>query len=273
MLTLGANSLRNIPVLDLIAISQSEGLTEILQAASALYANQPPDAPSLGAIGSQRRLDEALLTAADHSSQAAARIVEEVRQLASRRKGMADRRVKAQRTQSSLDVASVTQPMVAHLRSWLNARRIPEDLYSDDLAGMTFDLPRGPLVVQRNVVFDECRVLIFGASDRVNPTLDETISVHCADLVVRSLQCGRRRFSLPTGALECAEALHKFEEFLSSFEAELAEVMKDAPLGPRYKEVVRRLLLERCETPIDELRFPISNETIEVVVSGADVGA
>ena len=255
VLTLGANSLRNIPVLDVASVAGTKHEIQILKAACELYEEEPPESSGLVSSPAQRALDIAWLSATGNDPSNAGLIASEVAALAEARLQVARRRKRVQRSLSQQDLELVMEPLIARLERWLDARHIPEDFFGPEVDVRLVELPSGELEVQFDTMLGQC-VLRVTTSIGGQVLLEDSTSVQQAELILRCLQLGRRRFRVPLDQAKCEEALHQLAILVDEFENELGQTLGSASIGARHEDTVREMLLERCHVPIKELRAP-----------------
>ena len=251
-LTLGANSLRRLPSVDLVRVSESSQADPIRSALRALMTKRPVDSDSYYLSPEIRALDSALLESLGIPTDRCEHLESQLAHLAEIRTGQGMRRriVKAQA--SVADIDAVADQVAELLSKWKEARHFPEDSMIPGQPVLRVSLPRGPLSIRTDPVMGLCALHISGANGEV--FMDTMIASSVAELILRSAQMGRREFTSPAIEEQAGLALQALNRLLDEFEVEFDKALAGTSLGRRYASAVSRIALEKVEMPLQDLR-------------------
>lgn len=251
VLTLATTSLRSLPTIDLSSIGAKDAKL-IDQAFQALAATTPPTAKGLSKNDKQRQLDSAFLKALGLQESQVGELHEGVRMLSFARTSKAGRRASMRAVGEKANIAAVIENVATSLGAWLQIRRFPEG-FSNTAGGPKLTFTDRPLEVTMQPFLGSCNVTV--ESDR-GKEYEETISIEQAEVLLRALQMGRRKLTLPATDAECRSALKAFQAFLDEFEGELIDKFADVGLGERHRDAVYGGVLNKVNMPLDSLRDP-----------------
>lgn len=250
VLTLSTNSLRGLPCIDFARLAESRAAKTIGPARDELLATRPPRVQEYLHCKPLRKLDESILRALGWDPKRAVEVEEEVTRLASVRVGLAEARRRAEAETEDVNVGFVASGIARYLRGWLSGRRFPED-YLGDGPRSGVSLPNGPCVGYTDVMLGTCHLRITNSDGSVLLDLDAGVGV--AEVIIRSLQLGRRKFEVSTEESKAHAALQALDGVIEEFAYELDEAIVGAGVGARYEPDVRREVLSRLGVNLRDL--------------------
>lgn len=255
-LTLNVRSITGLPAPDLLKASRRD-LTELKQALAGVLSKPTVAAPSFEKNRDILRLDSALLDVLEISADAK-EVGREVSRLATSRKTLASKRKSLRAMAADLDVASVADSLYERLKSWLSGRQFPED-YQDSSHRVQFNFPSSALSVQTMSIMGHCEISVVQSEGKQNLLYSENVDASYAELILRALQMGRRRFEVSSAPEDCMRALDDLGRFLDDLEERLIADIADMGIGPRWEGEVRRRVLDRAGLHLSELRRPFES--------------
>lgn len=261
VLTVGTWNLQALPCVDLRALSGSPSLSTVKKALALTVSKKVATVEQYPRAAHIKALDAAILKALKFKAADATEVAQEVARLASERIDRSSLRKVTRREASRADVKAVSSPIVNRLRRWWSARPFPDDFR-----------PPGPTsaysFAPTELVFEVTYVL--GNADvRVTasgvPILDQTVDLYVAELLLRTLQLGRRRFDLPEDPAAAAECLTKLDALLIEFVETLEAELVASSLGTRYDDVVRSAVLGELNIQLTELRKELNTSSTWII--------
>jgi enamine deaminase RidA (YjgF/YER057c/UK114 family) len=149
-------------------------------------------------------------------------------------------RDKEQTTKSHqrVDIAAVARSIAESVQTMLDSKRFPDDFYDGGSPGIVFDFTNSKsLEVECAPMLGEAVVDVRnGVSDEV--LLSEQYPTPVAQVIVRALLLGRRRFVVPNDAATAEEALANFDKWLPTILERVEDSAKMSSLGTRYEQQV-----------------------------------
>jgi hypothetical protein len=252
VLTMGTKALRRLPSVDLGAISRDPVKRKlVVEASAAVLTGAPRDAQQLSADPEIRLLDESFMRALSIDIAVAADVERDVAALARARTGIAQKRKTYKAQTEDVNVGAVVVSFVDRLRPWLEARRFPEDyLFKSDIVE-NLNFGREQLSVDASIMLDQCHLRISGIGDRVICELD--CNVFAAEVVLRTLQLGRREFPLVRESQRAASLLRDLRIFISDFERKYDDVLSESTISYRFIGDVKRRTLKALAVQLGDL--------------------
>ncbi|MEV5303755.1 hypothetical protein [Streptomyces diastaticus] len=255
-LTLNVRSITGLPAPDLKKASE-EDLAEVRRALKAVLAQGTISALSFEKSREIRRLDTALLDVLGISADAQD-LGREVSRLANSRKTLASKRKSLQAAAADLDIGSVAESLYERLNSWLSGRQFPED-YQESSTRVPFVFPASALSVQAMSIMGQCDISVSQSEGKRSVLYSESVDASFAEVILRSLQMGRRNFEVANAPDDCMRALDELGRFLDEIEERLSSGMAEMGIGPRWEGEVRRRVLDRAGLHLSELRRPFES--------------
>jgi hypothetical protein len=258
VLTLGVRSLLDLPCPHLGKDIDLKALPALAQALEALLETSPPSALDLHSSSALRRLDAELMKVLGLSHLNVDDVQAEVTRLTASRKLLASERRSFKVASAELDVQAVADNIFEKLKPWLSGRRFPEDFQSsEDLMHITF--PNVPLSAETFVMMGQCDLTILQSDQSRNVLFTASYDASVAEMIVRSLQMGRRNFHVVTSHDRALAALDEFENFLDELQLRLDSAIYEAGVGPRWEGEIRRRVLDQAALDLRELRRPFDS--------------
>ena len=251
-LTLGVRSLADLPCPDLTNKNKTEALATALEA---LLKTRPPSALDPYVGSAIRRLDTELMKILGMSHLDADDMRTEVARLTNSRKLLASERRSFKIESVELDVRAVSENIYARLGPWLSGRQFPEDFQSNE-GLMHVTLPSVALSVDSLVVMGKCDLKILQADQPHNVFLSASYDASVAEMIVRSLQMGRRDFQVVATHERALAALDELENFLEEVQLRLDSAIFETGVGPRWESEIRRRILDEAQLDLRELSRP-----------------
>jgi len=246
VLTLGTKALRNLPCIDLASLSRDKTFIDAVSAhVKAMLPKKPPTITSVRTDVDVRRLDALFITALGIDPKRSLECSAEVERLGSARIALARMRKTVKTATEVVNVTAVAESFVSQLRPWIEARRFPEDSIRTGDTTLQLHLPPGQLVVETNPLLGTCHVKITDARNAV--VFEDTLDSLVAELLVRTMQWGRREFPLPTSPTRANDVIKALDAIVAAFEVEYMNVFANVTVGGRYAwELRERVLASLC---------------------------
>lgn len=149
-------------------------------------------------------------------------------------------RDKEQSTKSHqrVDVAAVARSIAVSVQTLLDSKRFPDDFYDSGSAGLVFDFTDSrSLDIECVPMLDQAVVDIRNAVTG-DVLLNEQYPRPMAQVIVRALLLGRRRFVAPNDAALAEDALQNFDAWLSTILERVEEGARMSSVGTRYEQQV-----------------------------------
>src|SRR6266496_1201908 len=220
VLTFGTRHLIDLPCPDLGKEIDPKALKALAEALEALFETKPPSALEINPGSAIRRLDKELMTVLGFSDLTVDDVWSEVARLTASRKLLASERRTFVLASADLDVQAVANNIFEKLKPWLSGRRFPEDFEAnDDLMRLTF--PNVPLSAETMMMMGQCELSIVQADQSRNLLFRAPLDAAVAQLILRSLQMGRRDFHVVTTHERALAALDAFEDFMEKLQIHL----------------------------------------------------
>lgn len=235
-LTLGTKALRRLPCPDLRAVARSKSRQQILEAADDLWREPPVDASAYPESAALARLDEAFLGALGISADRRRELAEQVAHFASVRLALEGLKEAAPAAASKQDVRAVAENLAVDVRQWLDTRRFPEDYFTSGNR-IRISIPVSSITVITTLLMDRCFFEIFDLQG--NRHLSNEYSLPVAEVILRSLQMGRREFDAPARDDDALQALNAFEQLRVDVEEQFQKAFASTSLGSKYEQAVR----------------------------------
>jgi len=259
VLTLGVGSLLDLPCPDLGKDVNPKALTALAKALEVLLKTKPPSALDVHPGSASRQMDTELMTILGLSHLDVDDVRSEVARLSASRKLLASERKSFKVASAELDVKAVADNIFEKLRAWLSGRRFPEDFQSSqDLMPIVF--PNVALSAETLVVMGQCDLKILQATHTRKVLFSASYDASVAEMIVRSLQMGRRNFGVVTSHERALAALDEFENFLDELQLRLDTAISETGIGPRWEGEIRRQVLDQAGLDLRELRRPFDSQ-------------
>ncbi len=259
VLTLGVRSLIELPCPDLGRDFDPQALSSLGQALDALLKTRPPSALDVHPGAPIRQLDIGLMKILGLSHLDVDRVRSEVARLTASRKLLASERRSFKVAAAELDVNSVADNIFEKLKAWLSGRRFPEDFESsEDLMHLNF--PNVSLSAETFVMMGQCDLTILQTDQSRKVLFAASYDAPVGEMILRSLQMGRRDFHVVTSHERALAALGEFESFLDELQLRLDSAIAETGIGPRWEGEIRRRVLDQAGLDLRELRRPFDSQ-------------
>ena len=183
----------------------------------------------------------------------------EVARLTSSRKLLASERRAFVVTSADLDVQAVADSIYGKLKPWLDGRQFPDDFQPQgDLMQLTF--PNVPLSAETMIMLGQCDLSVVQADQSHKVFFSESMDARVAELILRSLQMGRRDFSVVTTHEAALVVLDEFENYLEELQLRIDQAIAETGVGPRWEGELRRKVFEDAKLDLRELRRPFDTQ-------------
>jgi len=149
-------------------------------------------------------------------------------------------RDKEQTTKShqKVDVAAVAHSIAESVQTLLASKRFPDDFYNASTAGIVLDFTASKsLDIECVPILHEAVVDVRNAASN-EVLLHQQYSRPVAQVIVRSLLLGRRRFVVPDKAEDAEEALSNFDKWLPTIVEKVEDSARMSAVGTRYEQQV-----------------------------------
>jgi hypothetical protein len=137
-----------------------------------------------------------------------------------------------------VDVAAVARSIAVSVQTLLDSKRFPDDFYHAESAGLVFDFTNSKsLDIECVPMLDQAIVDV-----RNGVTGDTLLSAQysrpMAQVIVRALLLGRRRFVAPSDSASAEDAMQSFDKWLPTILERVEEGAKMSAVGTRYEAQV-----------------------------------
>jgi hypothetical protein len=259
VLTLGVRSLIDLPCPDLGKSLEPKALAALAKALEALLETAPPSALEVRTGSAMRQLDIELMAILGFSDLKVNDVRSEVARLTASRKLLASERSSLALASANLDVQAVADSIFEKLKPWLSGRRFPEDFQSkEDLVHVT--MPNVPLSADTMVMLGQCELKILQADQSRKVLFSASYDSAVAELILRSLQMGRRDFHVVATHERALAALDQLEDYLDELQLRLDSAISETGIGPRWEGEIRRRVLDQAKLDLRELRRPFDSQ-------------
>jgi hypothetical protein len=255
VLTLSTEMLRELPSPDLRALSTSSVDRERIcaTARTLLAQGRPADAAQYPQTDEIARLDEAFAMSIGLPTARAREVAVEVARLADVRIAKSKLRRVIRKAQAGADIDTVATHIADNLRSWLAARRFPDDAgpFSEVL---DLGLPNGELTFSAEHLLSTADVSI--TDSKGNVVFKKPMSPLQAEVLLRCLEFGRRQFSMPTEDSDVVRTLDYANEVARGLDSEFKRLLDETGTGSRHHQAVYRAVEKKIEVDLIGLYRP-----------------
>ncbi|HEX8817285.1 MAG TPA: hypothetical protein VF753_17455 [Terriglobales bacterium] len=137
-----------------------------------------------------------------------------------------------------VDVAAVAKSIASSVQTLLDSKRFPDDFYDPVSAGIVFDFTNA------KSLDIECTPILHQAVIEVRNPASSEVMLHAqypravAQVIVRALLLGRRRFVAPENQESAEEALATFDKWLPTIVEKVEESARMTAMGTKYEQQV-----------------------------------
>jgi hypothetical protein len=240
-LEMPTTKLRKILVPDLRRLS-TDKRNRLIKLAKAVWENdQPFNWKNSSSKPSQhiQKLDKFVLTEFG-SGVSPENIYDGIRQALLARFTLAKEKAKAQKVAESINISSVAQAIIESFKQQLEGKRFPESFMPPNVDTLPIEIdPTAKLEVLVEPFMGESQVRIMTSDGEILNTLKRPV----AEVLLRSLMLGRRRFLIPKDQDVANKVLMEFWAwFPPLFDNILAECASSS-LGTRFESDIRKATL------------------------------
>lgn len=251
VLSFGTKALRCVPTVDLSLLAAPAAKAAVLAAAKSLHSQAPPKGAAYPRTPALAALDEAILDAVGQDSARASELENEVALQLGARRNIKELRKKTQTKTEDVNVLAVATGAIDRLSTWLAPRQWPRDF---DGPTPTLDFPAGEITIDVSIVLGQAEITVRSLAHKV--LMQHTYEEAVAEVLLRALQFGRRRFSLPTTEAQAVVALARLAEILADFDTQFDEAIFATGVGPRFEADVRQRVLTGLGVQLTTMRIP-----------------
>ena len=126
---------------------------------------------------------------------------------------------------------------------------------------MRLVFPNVPLSAETMVTMGQCELSISQADQPSNVLYTASVDAAVAELILRSLQMGRRDFHVVTTHERALAALDAYEDYMEELQLRLDSAISDTGVGPRWEGELRRRVLDRAKLDLRELRRSFDSQS------------
>ena len=137
-----------------------------------------------------------------------------------------------------VDVAAVARSIAVSVQTLLDSKRFPDDFYDAESAGLVFDFTNSKsLDIECVPMLDQAIVDVRNAVTG-DSFLNAQYPRPMAQVIVRALLLGRRRFVAPSDLASAENALQNFDNWLLTILKRVEECARMSAIGTRYEQQV-----------------------------------
>jgi len=134
------------------------------------------------------------------------------------------------------DVELVADAIIKGVRPLLDGKRFPDDFFSSTDESMSFDFENQRLlIVKSQSLLDHTSLIISTETDPNRFLLDKIFSREVAEIILRALLMGRRKFKIPTNKGIAKSTLMAFKPWFKSIFDKIVEYCQHSAVGTRYE--------------------------------------
>ena len=244
-LELPTTLLRDVKVPDIRQLSSAQK-KRVIQLSESVWAEDPPcDWRTEDEPGKRtQKLDEWWLSYLK-TSIGLREVYDDLANTCRDRISMAGDRKIASKTATTANIRNIAEVIATNVRGLLDSYQYPESFCSPTDEMLSFDFGAEGLAVRLDRFLSVVHLLVENIEG--HPILEKELPAPVAEVILRALLLGRRRFAVPTDPKVAKNCVDKFFPWIEGVQGRINDGWRDSALGTQFEERVHRAVYSELQ--------------------------
>ena len=159
------------------------------------------------------------------------------------------------------DIESVAEAIVKRVQPLLDAKRFPDDFFLGTEKSISFDFEaQKNLILKSQELLGHTSLTLYTEEDQNRILLDKIYSRSVAEIIIRSLLMGRRKFKVPINEDVAKLSLLNFKPWFQTIRERIEDSCQHSAIGTRYEIELHNVTMEKLNLNHDIMRTELFGE-------------